>query len=79
MGLDLVNRLRRTGFRRGLSGRGRGWLAVGIAAWGIGKLREGNDPVLVAREELKPGQRVIISYGGNTIDFEEPQDQPRRR
>ncbi len=72
MPFNAVNRARRAGLRKGLTGGRRGWLAVGIAAWGIDKLRESNDPVLVAREELKPGQRLIISHGGNTIDIEEP-------
>lgn len=73
-----VTRLRRAGLRKGITGGSRGWLALGIAAWGIDKLRQSNDPVLVAREELKPGQRLIISHGGNTIDIEEPaKGQPR--
>ncbi len=79
MPFDAINRLRRAGFRKGLSGS-RGWLAVGIVAWGINKMRESNDPVLVAREELRPGQRLIISHGTRTIDVEERAEgqQPRR-
>jgi hypothetical protein len=68
--IDVVRGVRLLSFRRGLRGGHRAWIAVGIAAWGIGRLRASAGPELVAREELKPGQRLIISHGTRTIDIE---------
>jgi hypothetical protein len=71
--MSLVTRLRRTGFRKGMTGN-RTWLALGVAMWGAQQLRKlatRNAEVLV-REELKPGDRMIIANGRVTVDRVEP-------
>jgi hypothetical protein len=67
--MAIISRLRRTGFRKGMQGN-RTWLALGIVIWGAQQLRKlatRNAEVLV-REELKPGDRMIIANGRVTVD-----------
>jgi hypothetical protein len=54
----------RTGIRRGLSGPGgRGWLAIGVAAWVIQFLRrKSGEPKVEHSEKLKPGQTLVIRH-----------------
>lgn len=68
---DITGRLRREGFRRGFAGN-RHWLAIGLLTWGYQRVRKmaSREPELVAREELRPGDRIIISHGRETIDIE---------
>lgn len=62
--------LRRNGLRRGLLGGSRGWAAVAIGTWGYTKLKQlAERPAeVVFSEELKPGQRLIISNDRTTLD-----------
>lgn len=64
--------LKRGGLYKGLLGGNRVWLALGVGAWGFSKLRDvgGKEPVLVAKEELRPGQRLVISHGVDTIEVD---------
>lgn len=67
--MPLVTRLRRTGFRKGVQGN-RTWLALGVSLWGAQKLRAlaTRDAEVLVREELKPGERMIIANGRVTVD-----------
>jgi len=72
---SLLPRLQRAGFRKGLGQGNSTWLAVGVGAWGLRKvaqMAQRNTQVLL-REELKPGQRIIIANGRATL--EDAQDQ----
>lgn len=71
--------LRRTGMRKGLFGGSRPWLALGLLTWGYQRFRKlaTRQPELVAREELRPGDRLIISHGKETVEVDE-QRQSRR-
>jgi hypothetical protein len=69
----LLAYLRRTGFRRGLLGGSRGWMIAGGAAYAVRVLQRAsrNEPVVVYREELEPGETVVIKH--------EPEPPPRGR
>ena len=61
----LLRSLGRTGFRKGLGGEpgGRGWLAIGVAAWLIRFLqRKANEPKVHITEKLEPGQTMVIRH-----------------
>ncbi len=66
----VVTYLRRTGTRRGIFGGSRAWLAVGVTTWGYTKLKSMAErkAEVVFSEELKPGQRLIISNDRPTVD-----------
>jgi hypothetical protein len=59
----MLTRLRRIALARGL-GKSNTWLAVGAAAWALDflKRRATKEPKVVYREQLKPGQRILISH-----------------
>jgi hypothetical protein len=67
--MALTTRLRRTGFRKGIQGN-RSWLALGTVIWGAQKLHQlaKRDAEILVREELKPGDRMIIANGRVTVD-----------
>jgi hypothetical protein len=67
--MALLTRLRRTGFRKGMQGN-RTWLALGLVIWGGQRLRKlaTRDAEVIVREELKPGDRMIIANGRVTVD-----------
>lgn len=61
----LLRTLARTGFRRGIGGGGRGWLAIGLAAGVLQFLRrKSGEPKFQISEELKPGQTMVIRHLG---------------
>ena len=66
----LVRLLRRNGVRKGIFGGSRGWAAVAVGTWGYTTLKRmaRREPELVFSEELKPGQRIIISNNRPTVD-----------
>jgi hypothetical protein len=59
----VLTRIRRIAFARGL-GRSNRWLAVGVAAWGLQFLKRAaaREPKVVYREQLKPGEGLVISH-----------------
>ena len=65
----MLRRLQRLGVYRGISGS-KPWLYVGIAAWGLRTLRRMGDPKpeILLSEELRPGERVVISNARSTTD-----------
>lgn len=59
----MLTRLRRIGLTRGL-GKSNAWLAVGVTAWVLQTLKKfaTKEPKVVFREQLKPGERLVISH-----------------
>ena len=59
----MLTRLRRLALARGL-GRSNAWLAVGATAWGLQLLKRlaAKEPKVVFKEQLKPGERLVISH-----------------
>ena len=66
----IVQMLRRNGMRKGILGGSRGWAAVAVGTWGYTTLKKlaRREPELVFSEELKPGERIIISNNRATLD-----------
>jgi hypothetical protein len=66
----VVRILRRNGVRKGIFGGSRGWAAVAVGTWGYTTLKRmaRREPELVFSEELKPGERIIISNNRATLD-----------
>ncbi|MEJ7584008.1 MAG: hypothetical protein WKF43_07950 [Acidimicrobiales bacterium] len=62
--------LRRRGLRQGILGGNRAWAAVAVGTWGYTQLKRlaQRDVEVVFSEELKPGQRLIISNDRPTVD-----------
>jgi hypothetical protein len=53
--------LQRLGFRKGMRGDGRVWLALGILSWFVARSREKNqEPPPIYREVLSPGESIAI-------------------
>ena len=65
----VVRILRRNGVRKGIFGGSRGWAAVAVGTWGYTTLKRlaQREPELVFSEELKPGERIIISNNRPTL------------
>ena len=59
-----VSYLKRTGFRRGVVGNDRRWLAVwaGVTVAGFVRRRLGRREEVVLQEELEPGQTLVIEH-----------------
>jgi hypothetical protein len=59
----MLKSLVRIGFARGIGGS-RGWLALGVTAGGLRLLRKvaKREPDVVYREELHPGQSLVIQH-----------------
>ncbi len=59
----MLRSLVRIGFARGIGGS-RGWLAVGIAAGALRLVGRAvkREPDVVYREELHPGQTVVVQH-----------------
>jgi hypothetical protein len=59
--IALLRRLSRLGFRKGMGGGGRAWLALGILGWFVARNREkSKEPPSAYREVLSPGESVAI-------------------
>ena len=57
----LFRRLASLGFRKGLKGGGRAWLALGILSWFVARNREkSNEPPPLYREVLSPGESIAL-------------------
>lgn len=59
----LVGRAQRLGFAQGMRGKGGSWLALGVGAWGLQRLRTmaAKDAEILLREPIAPGERVVIT------------------
>ncbi|QYG92899.1 hypothetical protein HC251_10970 [Iamia sp. SCSIO 61187] len=63
-----VARVQRLGLSGGMAGKGGPWLAVGIGAWGLQRLRSmavKEDEILL-REPLAPGETMTIRHQTTT-------------
>ena len=59
--IGILRKLARLGFRKGLGGGGRPWLALGILSWFAARSKEkGKDPPPLYREVLKPGESIAV-------------------
>lgn len=69
----VVRLVERTGINRGLFGGSKGWFYVGTGLWTLRKVRSlgQRQPEILLREELKPGQRLIIANRRLTLDDDE--------
>lgn len=59
----LVARAQRVGFAQGMRGRGGPWLALGVGAWGLQRLRSmsAKQAEVLLSEPLAPGERIVIT------------------
>lgn len=59
----------RVGITRGLFGGSKGWFYVGTGLWTLRKVRSlgQRNPEILLREELKPGQRLVIANDRLTL------------
>ncbi len=66
----LLSYLRRSGTRKGFMGDSKPWLYIGAATWAYRLLRRlaQRKPEILLLEELKPGQRIIVSNNRPTVD-----------
>ena len=65
----VLRTVERTGLRKGVSGS-KGWFYVGTGLWTlrtVRRLAERKEEILIS-EELRPGQRLVISNGRATIE-----------
>ena len=76
--MPILNRLQSTGIRKGFAQGNSTWLAVGVGAWGLRKLRvmSQRKTEILIREELKPGERIIIANGTATLEQVQSQAKP---
>ena len=59
--IGLLRRLSRLGFRKGMGGGNRVWLALGILSWFAARAKEkGKDPPSLYCEVLKPGEAIAV-------------------
>lgn len=74
----------RIGVSRGIFGNSKGWMYVGGGLWTLRTIRRlaQRKPEILLREELAPGQRIIIANDRLTLDEPvgaEPSQRRRRR
>jgi hypothetical protein len=59
--IGLLRRLSSLGFRKGMKGGGRAWLALGILTWFVARSKEkAKEPPPLYREVLAPGESIAI-------------------
>jgi len=59
--IGLLRSLARIGFRKGLGGGGRAWLALGLVTWFAARSKEkGKEPPPLYREVLSPGESIAV-------------------
>jgi len=59
--IALLRKLARLGFRKGLGGGGRAWLALGLVSWFAARSKEkGKEPPPLYREVLSPGESITV-------------------
>jgi hypothetical protein len=76
----LLARAQRVGLSEGLRGKGGGWLALGIGAWGLQRLRNAGNPAeVLISEPIGAGQRVEITNLGITRRQYDKQRKAERR
>jgi hypothetical protein len=59
--IGILRKLARLGFRKGVTGDGRAWLALGLVSWFMARAKEKRrEPPPAYREVLSPGESVAI-------------------
>jgi hypothetical protein len=59
--IGLLRTLARLGFRKGLGGGGRAWLALGLVTWFAARSKEKDkEPPPLYREVLSPGESIAV-------------------
>lgn len=58
--IGLLRRLARLGFRKGMGGGGRAWLALGVLSWFAARSKEKDKEPPTYREVLRPGESIAI-------------------
>ncbi len=59
--IGLLRTLARIGFRKGVGGGGRAWLALGLVTWFAARSKEkGKEPPPLYREVLSPGEGITV-------------------
>ena len=59
--IGLLRKLSRLGFRKGMGGGNRVWLALGILSWFMARAKEkAKEPPSLYREVLKPGEAIAV-------------------
>jgi hypothetical protein len=59
--IALLRRLSRLGFRKGMGGGNRVWLALALVSWFAARQKEkGKEPPPLYREVFKPGESIAI-------------------
>lgn len=73
-----VARVQRLGLSGGMAGKGGSWLAVGIGAWGLQRMRgmAVKEDEILLREPLGPGETMTIRHQ-TTTRAEAAQEQKR--
>lgn len=73
--------IERIGVSRGVFGASKGWMYVGGGLWTLRTIRRlaQRKPEILLREELAPGQRLIIANGRVTLDAPTSVEPARRR
>lgn len=58
------------GISRGVFGNSKGWFYVGTGLWTLRTLRRiaERKPEILLREEIKPGQKLVIANGRATVE-----------
>lgn len=72
----LLSGLQSRGVRRGVLGASRGWLWVAVASWGIRRIRRANQPEVLYRTKLRPGETLEV---GHLTEVHEPPRRKRRK
>jgi len=78
----LLTRVRRIALSEGLRGKGGGYFALGIGAWGLGRVRSmaKQDDEILLHEPLGPGQTMVIRHETVTrAEDDDRQTQVRKR
>ena len=59
--IGLLRRLARVGFRKGMGGGNRVWLALALVSWFAARAKEkGKEPPPLYREVFSPGESIAI-------------------
>ena len=76
-----VARVQRMGISGGMAGKGGTWLAVGVGAWGLQRIRSmaAKEDEILLREPLGPGETLTIRHQTVTrAEFDRRQKQSQK-
>jgi hypothetical protein len=66
----ILGTLQSIGMSRGVFGNSKGWFYVGTGLWTLRTVRRiaERKPEILLREEIKPGQKLVIANGRATVE-----------